>query len=150
MPDPILLPRPRELRFPGGGEAQLGSDAAGPKVERDATLPDQGYELRAGPQGVSIRHADDAGLRYARGALAQLERHSGALPALEIRDWPDFPVRGYMLDISRDRVPTRDTLERTVDILAALTTAHVPRYRRPRYRRRPTDRRDGDLLQRPN
>ena len=53
--------------------------------------------------------------RYAEDALAQLARaNGGALPALALRDWPDFPVRGFMLDVSRDRVPTRDTLAHLV------------------------------------
>jgi hypothetical protein len=120
-----LLPRPRELRYPGAGEARLAGE---PATARDASLPAQGYALRAGPDGVAIRHADAAGLRYARGALAQLARHPGELPALEIRDWPDFPVRGYMLDISRDRVPTRETLERIVELLAGLRLNHLELY----------------------
>jgi len=39
--------------------------------------------------------------------LLQLSRQfAEALPCLEIEDSPDFPVRGVMLDISRDKVPT--------------------------------------------
>jgi hypothetical protein len=35
-----------------------------------------------------------------------------------IEDWPDVKIRGFMLDISRDRVPTRETLERFLDLMA--------------------------------
>lgn len=41
-----------------------------------------------------------------------------ALPCLSISDWPDFPNRGIMLDISRDKVPTMKTLFRLVDLMA--------------------------------
>ena len=72
---------------------------------------------------------DDAGKRYAEDALAQLARaHGGALPALSMRDWPDFPVRGFMLDVSRDRVPTRDTLAHLVALLARLRFNHFQLY----------------------
>jgi hypothetical protein len=125
MSAPVLLPRPRELRNTGQGEARL-AEAGAP--EHDGSLPPQGYGLHVGPQGAAIRYADEAGLRYARATLAQLARHSGVLPALEIRDWPDLPVRGYMLDISRDRVPTRETLRRIVDILAELRINHLQLY----------------------
>ena len=54
MPDPVLLPRPRELRYRGGGEARLDRLAGRPDVECDATLPAQGYELRAGSQRVRV------------------------------------------------------------------------------------------------
>lgn len=42
----------------------------------------------------------------------------GLVPAVEIEDHPDISVRGFMLDISRDWVPTRATLERYVELLA--------------------------------
>jgi len=41
-----------------------------------------------------------------------------SLPCLSISDWPDFPARGVMLDISRDKVPTMETLYHLVDLLA--------------------------------
>ena len=40
------------------------------------------------------------------------------LPCLTISDWPDFPARGVMLDISRDKVPSMETLYHLVDMLA--------------------------------
>ena len=40
------------------------------------------------------------------------------LPACRIEDWPDFAVRGVMLDVSRDRVPSMPTLRDLVDRLA--------------------------------
>ncbi|MBV8979641.1 MAG: family 20 glycosylhydrolase, partial [Acidimicrobiia bacterium] len=40
-------------------------------------------------------------------------------PVCEIEDWPDLPVRGVMLDVSRDKVPTMATLEALVDRLAS-------------------------------
>jgi hypothetical protein len=52
-----------------------------------------------------------AGLRAATATLRQLLRECGRrLPCLRIRDWPDFPRRGVMLDISRGRVPKLETL----------------------------------------
>jgi len=37
-----------------------------------------------------------------------------------IRDWPEFARRGFMLDVSRDRVPTLASLLELVDLLARL------------------------------
>ena len=39
---------------------------------------------------------------------------------MRIEDWPDFPNRGVMLDISRDKVPTMATLFALVDLLASM------------------------------
>jgi hypothetical protein len=40
------------------------------------------------------------------------------IPCLAINDWPDFPERGVMMDISRDKVPTMDTLYHLVNLLS--------------------------------
>jgi spore maturation protein CgeB len=56
--------------------------------------------------------------------FAQLLRQYGALlPVLHIEDYPDFPARGVMLDVSRDKVPTMKTLFDLVDLLARLKRA---------------------------
>ncbi len=110
-----LLPRPRHLA--------LGRELVPrrPAVARlDASLPAQGYELRTDADAVHLTAGDDAGIFYGRATLDQLARlHGGRLPVGIVRDWPDFPVRGVMLDISRDKVPTTETLEALVDRLAS-------------------------------
>ncbi len=50
------------------------------------------------------------------------------LPALSIKDRPDFSVRGVMLDVSRDKVPTLDTLLKLVDMLADWKINHIELY----------------------
>ena len=47
---------------------------------------------------------------------------------MEIEDWPDFAVRGVMLDISRDKVPTMRTLRRLVDLLASVKINQLQLY----------------------
>src|SRR5690606_38189466 len=70
-------------------------------------------------QTFAIHGADTAGIYYGVLTLIQLLRHYGAtLPDLEVHDHPDFPVRGIMLDVSRDRVPTMETLYNLIDLLA--------------------------------
>jgi len=61
---------------------------------------------------VEISFRETGGLRGGgRRPLRQLLREYGRrLLCLRIRDWPDFPRRGVMLDISRGRVPKLETL----------------------------------------
>ena len=124
--DPVqLLPVPRQIERGGAGAAV---DAPAQAI-RDPALPAQGYALSVSRDGIHIRHADAPGLRYARETLAQLRSQAGSsLPGLRIRDWPDFIVRGYMLDVSRDRVPTRATLEGLVDLLALVRINQLQLY----------------------
>lgn len=100
----------------------------------------QGYRLEIAPRGIALTAPSPAGLFYGIQTLAQMARVSnGRLPGVSIRDEPDFPARGVMLDISRDKVPTMQTLFRIVDWLASLKinqlqlyTEHTFAYRRHR------------------
>jgi hypothetical protein len=123
---PLLLPAPRRLaRRPGFGPA-LGTE---PAIALDPRLPAEGFALSLDATGIRLRHADARALRYARQLLAQIQSQSGErLPALAIEDWPDFPVRGYMLDVSRDRVPTRATLALLVERMSLLRLNHLELY----------------------
>lgn len=108
------------------------------RVDPAAAPHPQGYTLTVGPDGVRIAGHDPAGVFYGVCTLAQLLRQHGArLPALEIEDWPDFAARGVMLDVSRDRVPTMESLLELVDRLAGwkinqlqLYTEHTFAYQR--------------------
>ncbi len=81
--------------------------------------PGQWYFLRIGPDGIRLRAAEDAGFRLGATTLRQLlDAGRRFIQAMEIEDWPDFPVRGVMLDISRDKVPTLTTLKKLIDLLA--------------------------------
>jgi hexosaminidase len=118
-----LLPQPRRATWTGG-TTELGAV----QVTTDPTLPAQGYRLTiAAHGGVRLVAADDAGAFYGRATLAQLSAQ-GPLPVGEVEDWPDFPVRGVMLDVSRDKVPTIATLEALIDRLASWKVNHVELY----------------------
>jgi hexosaminidase len=89
------------------------------RVDPRAVRRTQGYRLSIKEQGITIEAHDSAGAYYAVCTLAQIiERCGRALPCLHISDWPDYPARGVMLDISRDRVPSMQTLHALVDMLA--------------------------------
>jgi len=91
--------------------------------------PPQGFEIEIGAGAVTLGASDAAGLFYAAMALRQMRRLAGGvLPAGRIADHPDFPVRGVMLDISRDKVPTMATLFALVDRLAEWRVNHIELY----------------------
>lgn len=107
------------------------------RISRSAVRHDQGYRLVIAPTGLLLEAHDDAGLFYGVCTLAQIiEQCSPTLPCLEINDWPDFPQRGVMLDVSRDKIPTMATLLALIDKLAGwkinqlqLYTEHTFAYR---------------------
>jgi len=99
--------------------------AAELRLELDATLAPEAYRLAIGADGVRLVASGAAGLDYALYTLAQwLEatraqgRQQQEVPALEVEDAPDFPERGVMLDVARDKRPTLATLFELVERFA--------------------------------
>jgi len=80
----------------------------------------QGYRLTVSPDGITIGARAPAGAAYGLATLKQLLSGGRRVPAVTIADWPDFRRRGVMLDISRGKVPTMESLYRFVDLLADL------------------------------
>jgi len=117
----ILLQNIESLEFTGTMQPIGKSIAISFSI--DSTLDKQGYSLNIKNNTVSIVGQNSAGLHYGRQTLTQLMEYAVSenepLPEMTINDWPDFERRGYMLDISRDKVPTMQTLYRLVDYLAS-------------------------------
>ncbi len=152
----INAPQPQALLFTARQLQQAVEEAAGVHLDivagnpapekaritlniaRHASRHPQGYELAIDAAGVHIVASQPAGLFYGVQTLRQILMQAGAaLPGLRITDWPDFPNRGVLLDISRDRVPTMATLYDLIDRLASLKinqfqlyTEHTFAYRR--------------------
>ncbi|MBK8267174.1 MAG: family 20 glycosylhydrolase [Planctomycetes bacterium] len=98
-----------------------------PLIMRESAIPqapkrtaDQAYEIYITKKSIEITAQNLPGLRYGLVTLNRILR-SGAtnIRAAKITDWPDFPVRGILLDISRDKVPTMATLRRLVALFAS-------------------------------
>lgn len=93
------------------------------------TLPSQAYELRVDDNGIVVSAFDDAGALYALHTSRQLFSQFGSrLPKLFVEDRPAFPNRGYMLDVSRGKIPKIDELKGLISKLAALKINHVQLY----------------------
>ena len=69
--------------------------------------------------GIRIQSGDEDGAFYAEVTLANLRRNAkdGIIPNGVIEDWPDFPYRGMMLDVSRNFTRKEDVLK-LLDIFA--------------------------------
>ncbi|MCO6449557.1 MAG: family 20 glycosylhydrolase [Caldilineales bacterium] len=143
---PIARRLQNAIRDHAGVEWTVSASSAVPKAKvglrlnlvAGSTLHPQGYELKITPEGIDIIAATPAGIHYGSLTLLQIIRQYGAaLPCLRIEDWPDFPNRGVMLDISRDKVPSMATLFALIDKIAdwkinqlQLYTEHTFAYQR--------------------
>ncbi len=100
------------------------------KLEPEADIHDQGYNLNIRSNGVEITASTAVGAFYGACTLLQIIRQSqkAGFPCMAIEDWPDIVDRGVMLDISRDKVPTFETLLHLVDLLAEMKINHLELY----------------------
>ena len=87
--------------------------------------PAQGYRIVLRDGEARVDAADTDGERYAAATLAQLER---PYPNGVIEDWPVVAVRGVMLDVSRCRVPSLQTLTDLLARFASWKINHVELY----------------------
>ena len=132
----LLYPQPRKMELQNGQYAVKcayeGIDlAAFFKVIRNGNedvtvssaplMEKEEYKLVVCESGVSISSSTDEGLFRAATTLHQLIRRTkGALPCLVIEDKPEIARRGYMLDISRGRMPNVQSIKSMIDFLVSL------------------------------
>lgn len=137
--DEVLLPLADRLQETAGQAGVALEIVTGPpthprlafRFRQSNAAPNhpEGYALTIDRRGVAILYRQVPGLRAGIATLRQLLReHGRRLPRLRIRDYPDFLRRGFMLDISRGRVPKLETLLGLLDHLADFKINEVQLY----------------------
>ena len=151
---PKLFPRPRELSqrdgflpIPGQphpttqflaslpttiAEAQAALAAKSTdscRITEVEILQAESYALKISPAGIELQARDAVGVIYGAQTLRQIHaQNPDALPCLEILDGPDLPVRGFMLDVSRCKVPTQAELLALIRALGQLRVNQLQLY----------------------
>ncbi len=102
-------------------ETAVTATAAAVTFTADATLGKEAYRLDISSDGITISYSAKNGAFYGLVTLGQiLAQCETSIPCCKIADEPALSVRGYMLDISRGKVPTLEDLCGYVDRLAEL------------------------------
>lgn len=129
-----LIPAPKEITVKDSSLMRIRNVRTILDTELD--IPDEGYILRIRSGKVTITAKDKAGLIHGKTTLAQLAGISplkfaatdlkccpkypfkaALVPELEIRDWPAFPIRGFMHDTGRNFREV-ETLKQEIDLFA--------------------------------
>ena len=123
----MLIPQPQEITLKGDRPVRI----CGVRETVDTTLdmPQEGYILKVSGRKAEVTAKDCQGLARARATLAQLagvtpagmmdcKAFRGAvIPDVEIRDWPAFPIRGFMHDTGRNFRDV-ETLKKEIDLFS--------------------------------
>lgn len=128
----FLYPKPKSVEVLEGSYLQLKqgdiviSDEGLPqgsivKLDLSCTeLPEQAYKLEVLSDEIKIFASSIKGAKIAFQTLRQVIANGAqeGVPCVKISDEPRIKIRGFMLDISRCKVPTMQTLAYLVDMLA--------------------------------
>lgn len=110
-----LIPQPKEMTVRADGKVTLQHVDA--KVNPQLKLPDEGYTIDIKGTTAVVRAKTEQGLVWARQTLRQLEDADGRLPQVTIKDYPAFPLRGFMHDTGRNFRPV-DMLLKEIDLFS--------------------------------
>lgn len=95
----------------------------------DETKGQEEYHISITASGTEITAGGAPGLVYGFETFLQIAAEApGKIPELEIDDKPLLAHRGYMLDISRCKVPSMSSLKKMIDSLAALRCNELQLY----------------------
>ena len=123
----ILIPTPKQVTVLGEHTSRIN----GVKEVVDTTLqlPEEGYILETSGRKAVLKARSSQGLIYARATLAQLAGLEPSemmnddafkkvtVPCVNIKDWPSFPIRGFMHDTGRNFREV-ETLKKELDLFA--------------------------------
>lgn len=99
----MIIPAPREMRVERAKKVHV--TAVVERLDRQADLPDEGYAIRIRGHKAVLTAKTAQGMVWARQTLAQLRDADGRYPQVSLRDWPAFPIRGFMHDTGRNFRP---------------------------------------------
>jgi hexosaminidase len=111
--------------LPGGGTATAAAnDKAFIRLTSDSSLPEEGYTLTVGEEGIDVGYSTDKGLLWGIQTLRQLLlQHTASadgrlsVPMLTINDAPRYAWRGFHVDVARHMF-TLDFLKKIADCLS--------------------------------
>lgn len=118
----LLFPYPQSIKFNIGINKNSSI-----KYLNDENLNDEEYKISVEESGINITAKGELGFFRANTTLKQILADSEN-PCMEIHDWPTVKNRGIMLDVSRSKVPTLETLLKLVDMFADLKINQLQLY----------------------
>ncbi len=102
--DPFyVIPSVKKVYHKDGPNSKVTDPVVEVKVD---TIAPEGYRIDFTKSPVEIAYSTESGRQYAYNTLQQLRANNPeGVPAAVVEDWPDFPYRGVMIDISRNYIP---------------------------------------------
>ena len=111
-----LIPTPVDVSYKGKKRVKIEQVDA--KVDASLNLPEEGYTLEIKGTTAVLRAKTAQGLVWANATLAQLHDEEGLVRIAKIKDYPAFPLRGFMHDTGRN-FRSVENLKKDIDLFSA-------------------------------
>ncbi len=99
------------------------------KFQYNQSLTDEAYHILINHEGILLKYKTYRGIFYGIKTIIQIgEQKDWIFPHLEIEDEPELSLRGFLLDISRNKIPRVQTIKTYIDLLAMLNYNHLELY----------------------
>lgn len=92
------------------------------RFKKDVQLKEEHYIIDISKNGISVLYGDVEGAFRAFTTLKQIiaQAENNEINCMHIEDYPSIKNRGYMLDVSRGKIPTLQYLKNIVDVISDL------------------------------
>lgn len=91
----------------------------GIQLQNDTSVEDDAYILEVDTKSINIKASSKNGFHYGLMTLIQLIKQYGLIiPGLLIRDQAHFKHRGFYHDVTRGKVPKKETIFEIIDLLS--------------------------------
>lgn len=87
------------------GQVKTGSGDIVLQLCKNKQLGDEGYTIAISKQQILVSAYKPTGIYWATRTLLQMSEQGVDLPCGKIKDFPDYAVRGFMLDCGRKFIP---------------------------------------------
>lgn len=111
-----LIPQPQQVEVTSTQRVKPAKKDA--RIDKSLRVPSpEGYTLKITPNKIIIRGKSKQALVWAEQTLNQLRDANGTYPQVNIKDYPAFPIRGFMHDTGRNFVEI-DMIKRHIDLIS--------------------------------
>lgn len=97
------------------------------EIIQSAMFEKEEYAIEVSETKILIKYNEYPGLVHAFATLAQLN-HVNKIECCIIQDKPSIQLRGFMLDISRDKTPSIDTIKQIIRWMSMVKMNHFELY----------------------
>ena len=109
-----LIPAPKHVQYISKRWVEVKTIDS--KVKSNLSLPNEGYTIKIKSNKAVLRAKTQQGLIWAKATLSQLAEN-GKYPEVYIKDYPSFPIRGFMNDTGRNYRPV-ELLKKELDLFS--------------------------------